>query len=111
MMVDRIFPGRSAQLRPSTPQEINATSVIWMDIERASAKIRAKCVVDDDEDYPLPVYAERLPLRLVIGDAQPCPRLVPGVERPDNLRGYRAGRTLEEAASEARAAAYRGTDG
>jgi nitroimidazol reductase NimA-like FMN-containing flavoprotein (pyridoxamine 5'-phosphate oxidase superfamily) len=110
MMVDRFFPGRTAQLRQSTVQEINATSVIWMDIERASAKIRAKGVVDDDEDYLLPVYAERLPLRLVIGEAQPCPRLTPGLTRPENLAGYRAGRTLEEAAGDAHALAYRGPD-
>ena len=32
MMVDRFFPGRTAQLRATAPQEINATTVIWMDI-------------------------------------------------------------------------------
>jgi len=107
MMVDRFFPGRTAELRATAPQEINATSVIWMDIERASAKIRAKGVADDDEDYLLPIYAERLPVRLVIGAPEACPRLLPGVERPDNLSGYRAGRPLEEAVAEAHAAAYR----
>ena len=63
MMVDRFFPGRTAQLRQTTQQEINATTVIVMDIERASAKVRAKGVADDEEDYALPVYAERLPVR------------------------------------------------
>jgi len=47
MMVDRFFPGRTAQLRKSASQEINATSVIAMDIERASAKIRAKAASID----------------------------------------------------------------
>jgi hypothetical protein len=42
MMVDRFFPGRTARLRQSSKQEIKATSVIYMDIEKASAKIRAK---------------------------------------------------------------------
>jgi uncharacterized protein len=106
MMVDRFFPGRTAQLRASTQKEINATTVIMMDIERASAKIRAKGVADDDEDYALPIYAERLPLRMVIGLPEPCPRLQPGVERPHNLDGYRAGRPLEEAVAEAHAVAY-----
>jgi len=106
MMVDRFFPGRTAQLRPTVPQEINATSVIFMDIERASAKIRAKGVADDDEDYPLPVYAERLPVHTVIGAAEPCTRLLAGVERPQNLGGYRAGRPLEEAVAEAHAITY-----
>ncbi len=108
MMVDRFFPGRTAQLRASADQEINATTVIAMDIERASAKIRAKGVADDDEDYLLPIYAERLPVQTIIGTPEPCPRLQAGVARPANLDGYRAGRRLEEAVSEAPAAAYPG---
>ncbi|MFI4889306.1 MAG: pyridoxamine 5'-phosphate oxidase family protein [Steroidobacterales bacterium] len=106
MMVDRFFPGRTAQLRPTAQQEINATTVITMEIERASAKIRAKGVADDDEDYALPIYAERLPVRLVLGAPEPCPRLQPGVERPQTLDGYRAGRLLEEAVTEAYARTY-----
>ena len=106
MMVDRLFPGRTAQLRKSAAQEINATSVIAMDIERASAKIRAKGVADDDEDYLLPIYAERLPIHTVIGTPEPCPRLHAGVDRPQNLAGYRAGRPLEDAVAEAHVSAY-----
>lgn len=106
MMVDRFFPGRTAQLRASTNQEIKATSVVTMEIERASAKIRAKGVADDDKDYALPIYAERLPVRTLIGEAEPCPRLLPSIERPANLAGYRAERPLEEALSEAYAEAY-----
>lgn len=101
MMVDRFFPGRTASLRPSTAQEIKSTAVIVMDIERASAKIRSKGVVDDDEDYELPIYAERLPIRTVIGASAPCPRLIPGVARPETLAPYSAGRALDEALSEA----------
>lgn len=108
MMVDRFFPGRTAGLRPSTAQEIKATAVIAMDIERASAKIRAKGVADDDEDYALPIYAERLPVRTVIGTPEPCPRLQAGVERPRDLAAYRAGRALEDALAEAYAEAYPG---
>ncbi len=106
MMVDRFFPDRTTGLRGSTDQEIKATGVISMEIERASAKIRAKGVVDDEEDYELPIYAERLPIRTVIGAPEPCPRLLPGVERPANLAGYREGRSLEDAVTEAYAEAY-----
>lgn len=106
MMVDRFFPGRTAGLRQSTRQEIKATAVVMMDIERASAKIRAKGVADDDEDYALPVYAERLPVSTVIGAPEPCPRLLADVTRPATLGGYRGGRLLEEALVEAYAVAY-----
>jgi len=107
MMVDRFFPARTAALRTSTQKEINATTVVMMDIERASAKIRAKGVADDEEDYELPIYAERLPVRTVIGVPEACHRLLPGVTRPDTLDGYRAGRALEDAVTEAYALAYR----
>lgn len=102
-MVDRFFPARTAGLRQSTALEIKATSVVAMEIERASAKIRAKGVADDDEDYELPIYAERLPVHTVIGEPEPCPRLMEGVTRPETLAGYRAGRALEEAVLEAHA--------
>jgi nitroimidazol reductase NimA-like FMN-containing flavoprotein (pyridoxamine 5'-phosphate oxidase superfamily) len=110
MMVDRFFPGRTAGLRASTDQEIKATSVVTMVIERASAKIRAKGVADDEEDYALPIYAERLPVRTLFGTPEPCPRLLPGVARPSHLAGYREGRTLEDALSEAHANAYADAD-
>lgn len=106
MMVDRFFPNRTAGLRQSTGQEIKATAVIYMDIEKASAKIRAKGVADDDEDYELPIYAERIPVRTVIGAPEPCPRLLDGVERPAALAGYRADRPLEEALTEAYSVSY-----
>ena len=100
-MVDRFFPDRTASLRQSTTQEIKATSVIAMEIEQASAKIRAKGVADDEEDYELPIYAERIPVRTVLGAPEPCPRLREGVERPATLQGYSEGRLLDEALTEA----------
>ena len=106
MMVDRFFPGRTAQLRATTGQEIKATAVVSMEIERAAAKIRAKGVADDEEDYALPVYAERMPIKTLIGEPEPCPRLLPEVTRPTNLAGFRAGRPLEQALAEAYAESY-----
>lgn len=106
MMVDRFFPDRTAGLRPTSRQEIKATAVVYMDIEKASAKIRAKGVGDDEEDYALPIYAERLPIRTIIGAPEPCPRLLDGVERPATLAGYREGRALDEALAEAYRISY-----
>lgn len=104
-MVDRFYPGRTATLRESSTQEIKATRVIGMEIEQASAKVRAKGIGDEEEDYALPIYAERIPVFTVLGAPEPCARLMPGVERPDGLAGYREGRRLDDAVSEA----YRST--
>jgi len=106
MMVDRFFPGRTAGLRQSPKKEIKATAVIYMDIEKASAKIRAKGVADDDEDYELPIYAERIPIRTVLGAAEACPRLLTGVERPQTLAPYSDGRLLEDALVDAYKVSY-----
>jgi len=107
-MVDRFFPDRTASLRQSTAQEIKATAVIAMEIEQASAKIRSKGVADDDEDYELPIYAERIPVRTILGAPEPCPRLLDGVERPASLRGYSEGRLLEDALRDAYFVHYAG---
>jgi hypothetical protein len=99
--VDRFFPGRSATLRPPTGQEIRATSFVVMEIEQASAKIRDLHVSDDAEDYALPIWAARVPVRQVLGAFEECPRQAPGLAIPDGVRGYRADRRLEDALLEA----------
>jgi len=106
MMVDRFFPERTASLRPATTQEIKATTVIVMDIDRASAKVRAKGIADDEEDYELPIYSELLPVRMVMGAPEACARMPGGVNRPGTLAPYREGRLLEEALTEAYGMAY-----
>ena len=70
-------------------------------IEEASAKVRAKGVADDDEDYELPIYAERIPVRTVLGAPEPCPRLLDGVTGRRRLNGYSEGRLLEDALRDA----------
>ena len=107
-MVDRFFPERTASLRQSTTQEIKATAVIAMEIEQASAKVRTKGVADDDEDYALPIYAERIPVRTVLGRPEPCPRLLDGIERPASLAGYSEGRLFGDALRDAHFAHYAG---
>jgi nitroimidazol reductase NimA-like FMN-containing flavoprotein (pyridoxamine 5'-phosphate oxidase superfamily) len=105
-MVDRFYPGRTDLLRAPTPQEIKATRFIGMEIEQASAKVRAKGIGDDEEDYALPIYAERIPVRIVLGKPEPCARLVEGVARPQGLASYVEGRRLDEAVAEAHRTAF-----
>ncbi|MES2253917.1 MAG: pyridoxamine 5'-phosphate oxidase family protein [Pseudomonadota bacterium] len=95
-VVDRFYPDRTKTLRPIDPQEFKATSVIKMKIEDASAKVRAKNVVDDEGDYATPLWAGVIPVAQIIGAEDPCSRLVPGVARPDNLAAYREGCRLDE---------------
>lgn len=95
--VDRFFPGRAAALRPPTAQEIKATSIVGMEMEQASGKIRALDVHDDEEDYAHPVWTALIPVRTVIDEAIECPRQLPGVTREaGGTAAYRAGRRLDD---------------
>lgn len=64
-----------------------------MDIERASAKIRARGVVDEKEDYALPVYAERIPVITVLGQARALSTIVGGSPASGNTCGLCRGST------------------
>ena len=84
--VERLFPGRWDELRPPTAQEVKATTVLWMDLDEVSAKIRTGPPVDDEPDYALPTWAGVLPVTPVTGTPQPDPRLGPGTVLPAYLR-------------------------
>jgi nitroimidazol reductase NimA-like FMN-containing flavoprotein (pyridoxamine 5'-phosphate oxidase superfamily) len=94
--LERFFPGRSKLMRKPTKQEIKATSFIGMEIEQASGKIRDLHVHDEEEDYAVPAWTALLPVRQVLGKIEECPRQMPGVRKPRGMKGYVAGRRLDE---------------
>lgn len=96
-VVDRFYPGRSALLRPITPQEAKATTIVAMPIDDAAAKVRAKGVGDDEEDFALPIWAGVIPVRTVLGAVETCPRLVDGVGPPATLNLFADGGRLDAA--------------
>jgi len=61
---DQILPGRWDEVRLPTDIEMKATTVLAIDIDSASAKIRTGPPGDDAEDYDLPVWAGILPMHL-----------------------------------------------
>ncbi|HEY2592827.1 MAG TPA: pyridoxamine 5'-phosphate oxidase family protein, partial [Chloroflexota bacterium] len=72
---EQVVSGRWADVRPPTPQELKATSVLCLPLEEASAKLRAGQPVDDEEDYALNVWAGVLPLQLRALPPEADPRL------------------------------------
>lgn len=70
-LVDRMSPGRSAEARPPTDEELRATLVIRLRIGEASVKVRTGGPIDDDDDLALPVWAGVVPMRLVAGEPEP----------------------------------------
>jgi uncharacterized protein len=88
---ERVAPGRWAELRPATSQEIKATTVLHMGLDEASAKIRIGGPIDDEPDYALPIWAGVLPIHLAIGVPQADSRLASGIPVPDYLRNVSIG--------------------
>lgn len=86
--IERVTPGRWRELRPPTKIELNATTVVGMTIEEASAKVRTGGPIDEEEDYALDIWAGVLPLMTVAGTPLPDDRLKPGVALPAGLEGY-----------------------
>lgn len=68
---EQIFPGRWNDARQPSEQELKATSVMALDIQESSAKIRTGGPHDEPEDYALPIWAGVLPLRVVAGPPEP----------------------------------------
>ena len=89
--VEGLVPGHWAEMRPPNAQEIKATTVVGMEIDEASAKIRTGPPADDEEDYALPCWAGVIPVTQTIGAPIPDPRLTPGIEPPDYLAKFQVG--------------------
>lgn len=89
LIVERLIPGRLADLRPSTTTEMAQTTVIEIGLEAVSAKVSTGGPEDDAADLAETVWAGVVPMSLAIGEAIPAPDLAPDIQLPDYLRPYR----------------------
>ena len=62
-VTEHLIPGRWDEARLPNRKEMNATSVVAINIEEASAKVRVGPPGDEEEDYALRVWAGVLPLQ------------------------------------------------
>lgn len=88
-LTDHLIPGRWADSRPPTAQEMKAMTVLEIPIYEASAKLRPGGPADEPEDYALPIWAGNLPLSVVAGEPFDDGRLLPGVAMPAYVRDWR----------------------
>lgn len=86
---NHLVPGRWAEVRPPTAQELKATSVLYLPLDEVSAKVRTGPPVDDEEDYALDVWAGVVPLSLHAGAPVADVRLAAGILAPAYATGYR----------------------
>jgi nitroimidazol reductase NimA-like FMN-containing flavoprotein (pyridoxamine 5'-phosphate oxidase superfamily) len=83
---DHIVPGRWAEVRPVTGNELRATTVLALPIKEASAKARTGPPIDDEDDYDWPIWAGVVPLHTRTGEPVPDERVRPDAPEPVMIR-------------------------
>jgi uncharacterized protein len=95
-IVEHLVPGRSADSRPPSPEELRATLVVRFPLDEASAKVRTGAPIDDPGDVALDHWAGVLPLQLMAGESiadRPDGRDLP---EPPYLRAWAELRTRQD---------------
>jgi nitroimidazol reductase NimA-like FMN-containing flavoprotein (pyridoxamine 5'-phosphate oxidase superfamily) len=87
VFTEKMCPGRWADVRKPTDNELKGTMVLGFRISEASAKVRTGPPKDDAEDYAMDVWAGVQPFKVVRGPLEPDPDLKPGVPVPGYLKG------------------------
>lgn len=85
-LVDRLVPGRSAELRPATARELAATLLLRMPIAEWSLKVSAGWPEDEEADVAGPAWAGVVPMRTVYGEPVPAPDLRAAIPVPPSVR-------------------------
>jgi len=85
ILTESLLPGRLPDLRESTRQEINATTLLSLPLETYSIKVSDDPPDDKKSDLDAGIWAGVLPLSIVAGEPEPAPDLAEGIPMPDYL--------------------------
>ncbi|HTS51148.1 MAG TPA: pyridoxamine 5'-phosphate oxidase family protein [Bryobacteraceae bacterium] len=88
-VTNHIVPGRWEEVRQPDDRELKATSVLALDLDEVSAKVRTGPPIDDEEDFALPIWAGVVPLRCQVEAPLPDSRLLAGLTTFDTNRLHR----------------------
>lgn len=94
--LERLYPGRTSELRPSTDAELMQIALVEMELAEASVKVKTGDPLPHAPDEGWPAWTGVIPVETRIGALQPDPHL--GVRAPGpGLAPYREGARLDEA--------------
>ena len=85
---DHLIPGRWEEARQPNAKELRATTVLEIQIEEASAKIRTGGPIDDKEDYALDIWAGVIPYQNQKLAPVPDEKLKDGIEISKSVKAY-----------------------
>jgi uncharacterized protein len=89
-MVERLAPGRAAELPPLQAQALARTPLLGISIAEARVTIRAGEPLEADDGAlaaNVPVWAGVVPVRLTAGEPVPDANLGPAIMLPDSVAG------------------------
>jgi nitroimidazol reductase NimA-like FMN-containing flavoprotein (pyridoxamine 5'-phosphate oxidase superfamily) len=86
--IERLYPGRNAEIRAASDNELEMISFVAFDIAEAAAKVRADGVRDEPHDYFLPAWAGVIPFTTVAGAPIADGCLRPGIPVPAQVNDY-----------------------
>jgi uncharacterized protein len=91
-LLEHMVPGRSADARPPSTEELRTVLIVRVPIAEGSAKVRSGGPIDEPGDLRTPIWAGHIPLSTVAGAPVADIDLVDGVEEPPYARTYPARR-------------------
>jgi hypothetical protein len=86
LITERLIPGRTAEIRRPTRQELSATLVLALPIAQWSLKISAGWPDDPAEDVAGTAWAGVVPFVVGHGASLAAPDLAPGIPVPPSVR-------------------------
>jgi nitroimidazol reductase NimA-like FMN-containing flavoprotein (pyridoxamine 5'-phosphate oxidase superfamily) len=86
---EKILPGRWEEARQPNEKELKATSILRLELNEVSAKVRVGPPEDDAEDYALGIWAGVLPMEVKAGAPVRDERCDGAIPVPDYIRAYR----------------------
>ncbi|MBQ4819180.1 pyridoxamine 5'-phosphate oxidase family protein [Aquimarina sp. MMG016] len=87
-ILNHMVPGHWDNVRQPNDKEFNATLVLEIKIETASAKVRAEGVKDEPDDHNLPIWAGVVPIKQVAYNAVSNDDLSENVKVPEAVLDY-----------------------
>lgn len=88
VITEHLMPGRLADARPTTTQELKATAVARLALSEMSVKVRQGGPDEPDDDRALPIWAGVIPLETSFGPAITEHDVPEGVAVPGYLKNW-----------------------
>lgn len=86
---DKVLPGRWDDARQPTANELKATTLIGIQMESASAKIRSGGPIEEEEDHNFPCWSGVVPMQTIAHSPVADSQFSAGIQVPEYLANWK----------------------